>query len=442
MKEFFKKLQTIHHKLLTNESGQSLIEIMIALAIGVVLIGGSSIAIVAVLQSSQTSQIQQHATALSQEIIEKGQIYTTADWSNVYDLQKGSSTVYFFSASSTKLFHIEGEEGVVSGDIQDGLIGHWKLDEATGTTAYDFSGNGNHGILENNPTRATSTCKVGFCINFDGNSDYVDCGSNEILDIGTSDFTLSVWVKTSATSTAGIIGRTFSGSGNRYSLFISSSEGLGALIAQTGHIGVWEGTTYLDGDWHLVTATYDRDGFLSLYIDRGFIDNVNISSLSGLDLQPQDNFHIGIYPDGSHNPANFFEGSIDDARIYNRVLSADEVEHLYNSTMFNRYFYIENVCRTNDANYELAGVAPCDGGEVDDPSTQRITGVVEWSGKDKTANFSLIRYLTRWRNEVFHQTDWSGGSGQEGPVEKSSDQYASSTDIDFSSSGEIKIEFD
>jgi hypothetical protein len=107
--------------------------------------------------------------------------------------------------------------------------------------------------------------------------------------------------------------------------------------------------------------------------------------------------------------------------------------------MFNRYFYIENVCRTSDANYELAGVAPCDGGEVDDPSTQRITGVVEWSGKDEISNFSLVRYLTRWRNEVFHQTDWSGGSGQEGPVEKSSDRYASSTDIDFSSLGEIKI---
>ena len=416
-----------------NESGQSLIEIMIALAIGVVLIGGASISIVVVLQSSQTSQIQQHATALSQEIIEKGQVYTTADWSNVYDLQKGSSTVYFFSASSTKLFHIEGKEGVVSGDIQGGLIGHWKLDEATGTTAYDFSGNGNHGILESNPTRATSTCKVGYCINFDGVDDYVEIVPTSPITPYQQNRTVSVWFNAGSFPASDNMGLVITGNSVNpltpmWELNIKAGNGLDIYHGGNHYTVVSSGIN--TGEWHHFVYTYNH----SAGVFKGYVDGIEKLSQSVSDADyTRNNIYLATGYFGK------YEGFIDDARIYNRVLSADEVEHLYNSTAFNRYFYIENVCRTNDANYELAGVAPCDSGSIDDPSTQRITGVVEWSGKDKISNFSLIRYLTRWRNDVFHQTDWSGGSGQEGPVEKSSDRYASSTDIDFSSLGEIKI---
>src|SRR5262249_49373042 len=52
-----------------------------------------------------------------------------------------------------------------------GLIGYWKFDESTGTTAIDSSGLGNNGILTNGPTWTSG--KVNGALGFDGINDYV-----------------------------------------------------------------------------------------------------------------------------------------------------------------------------------------------------------------------------------------------------------------------------
>ncbi len=47
-----------------------------------------------------------------------------------------------------------------------GLVGWWRLDEGSGTTAYDSSGNGRHGTLLGNPQWVTG--KIGGALEFDG----------------------------------------------------------------------------------------------------------------------------------------------------------------------------------------------------------------------------------------------------------------------------------
>lgn len=98
---------------------------------------------------------------------------------------------------------------------------------------------------------------------------------------------------------------------------------------------------------------------------------------------------------------------------------------------YTRYFYVENVSRDASDNIETTYNSL-----NDDPSTQKVTVVYGLSGQ---ATSSFQSYLTRHRNNVFLQTDWSGGPGQEsfpaGATSSSyiNNQFSSSTNINYSS---------
>ncbi|MBN2197712.1 hypothetical protein JW698_00730 [Candidatus Wolfebacteria bacterium] len=103
---------------------------------------------------------------------------------------------------------------------------------------------------------------------------------------------------------------------------------------------------------------------------------------------------------------------------------------------FNRSFSIENVNRElcGAGNVTTNSITSCDNGPgglgvADDPSTQKITVTVSWDGGGL---ISRSQYFTRNRNKTFIQTNWTGGTGQEGPVIEENDKFATSTEIDYS----------
>ncbi|KKU77394.1 MAG: hypothetical protein UY12_C0026G0013 [Parcubacteria group bacterium GW2011_GWA2_47_8b] len=100
---------------------------------------------------------------------------------------------------------------------------------------------------------------------------------------------------------------------------------------------------------------------------------------------------------------------------------------------FVRYFILDNVSRDSDGNIVTSG-------GTDDPSTQKITVFVFWSEGGDASNSTFVKYLTRGRNLVFRQTDWSGGSGQTGPITVPNSRYDTATDIDATGQpGSIKV---
>ncbi|MCL5004680.1 MAG: prepilin-type N-terminal cleavage/methylation domain-containing protein [Patescibacteria group bacterium] len=114
---------------------------------------------------------------------------------------------------------------------------------------------------------------------------------------------------------------------------------------------------------------------------------------------------------------------------------------------FTRYFSIENTNRdscgigniTTSATTSCAAVG--DSGIAEDPSTQKITVKVNWEGG---RSLNKIKYLTRSQNKVFVQTDWSGGGNQAAfPTSTNytfiNNKFASSSNIDFSTAGSLKI---
>ncbi|MEK7574330.1 MAG: hypothetical protein AAB514_02245 [Patescibacteria group bacterium] len=115
------------------------------------------------------------------------------------------------------------------------------------------------------------------------------------------------------------------------------------------------------------------------------------------------------------------------------VISPGVVTTVDNIT-YTKFFSIENVKRLN-------GIISTESSAVDDPSTQKIVSHIQWPSADRTAEAILTVYLTRWRNSISRQTDWSGGNGQAGPVTELNKKFTSSVNIDHSSTaGSIVIQ--
>ncbi len=80
---------------------------------------------------------------------------------------------------------------VLTGAVKADLVAYWRLDEGSGTTANDSSGNGNDGTFNGDPQWVEGY--YGGAIEFDGAGDFLDCGSDPSLDL--TKWTIAFWLK-------------------------------------------------------------------------------------------------------------------------------------------------------------------------------------------------------------------------------------------------------
>jgi len=209
----------------------------------------------------------------------------------------------------------------VQAQSDEGLVAEWHFDEGSGSVLKDSSGNGNDGVIYG---ATWIDGKYGKALSFDGVDDYVYCGNDRIFDFGTNTFTIETWVKTIDKTTSnweGIVGKWDTPNG--YFLQYISSTGAWAFG--------WHGNTYLnpsksisDGNWHHVVAK--RTGLTSaqLYIDGEFIGSrADLPSISSDTPNP---LSIGRL---SLEYGRYFNGIIDEVRIYNRALTSEEIRLHY-----------------------------------------------------------------------------------------------------------------
>lgn len=113
---------------------------------------------------------------------------------------------------------------------------------------------------------------------------------------------------------------------------------------------------------------------------------------------------------------------------------------------YTRRFWAKNVCRNGDA---IAGPAdsadPCNFtygvGAVEDPSTQQVVARTWWiqSGAQSSL-LELTKYLTRARNVVFRQSDWSGGAApSDPPATTPTNRFHSAESVNVSVAGELQL---
>ncbi len=208
------------------------------------------------------------------------------------------------------------------------LVGHWKLDEGTGPTAIDSSGNGNDGTLIGAPGPSWTTGKIGQALDFDGTDDYVAVPF--ILDLSTTDMTTTVWIYASGEDTTNDsnsivqqengtgIGRTWLRRASS-----SSTSHLPKIVFSFIGARFLESTTLIElNTWYFVVVTVEGTT-RKIYVN-GIEEDSNTNTPEASDGA----MRIGSQKAGVSGEK--WEGIIDDVRIYNRALSGSEIEKLFN----------------------------------------------------------------------------------------------------------------
>jgi 1,4-alpha-glucan branching enzyme len=204
------------------------------------------------------------------------------------------------------------------------LLAYWTFDEGSGTIAYDYSGNSNTGTVVLGGGTWTSGMVNG-ALSFDGQSTQVTV-SNSLSLNPVNGITLAAWVNDASGgwyNTPRVLEKGLSD--NQYALFINSSGSLEFLLTgvSNGAIAVSPPSS---GVWHHLAGTYDGASSMSLYIDGQLVTQQVASGAVPVSTDP---LAIGNKP-GSASPYDFFNGNIDDVRIYGSALPASQVAQLYN----------------------------------------------------------------------------------------------------------------
>jgi hypothetical protein len=200
----------------------------------------------------------------------------------------------------------------------NGLALWWAFDAGSGSTAADSSGHGNTGTLNGNPTWTNGI--ISNALSFNGSSQSVT-GPNPLA--GSGPITVCVWIKGSspgANATATVLS-----SGLSYGFMFYSGGGVRFVGDGSWFDGIGPSTTCDDGNWHFLVGTW-TGGTGSFYVD-GVLQASQSMTMQGYNT-------VTVAAPGFYS--GYYSGTIDDVRVYNRVLSAGEIENQFQWPTGNR----------------------------------------------------------------------------------------------------------
>jgi hypothetical protein len=208
-----------------------------------------------------------------------------------------------------------------AGTAPTGLIGWWKLDESSGTTAADSSGNGNNGTLSGAPAWQQAGGHLAGALNFNNISDFVDCGSAASLN--TPSVTVAFWMKPSKVAVMGPVDKLPMNTGVGYAVRLRDT---GAIWFRLGsepgtQVDVYGApNSYASGVWTHVAGTFDSaSGSAKLYIN-GVLgaQTTYAGTLSTAST------HLLLAKENKTSNEGY-AGALDDVRVYDHALTSSEI---------------------------------------------------------------------------------------------------------------------
>lgn len=198
-----------------------------------------------------------------------------------------------------------------------GLVAAYDFEEGSGKKVVDASGQCNHGIIKG--AVRVPNGRYGQALQFDGVNDWVTVNDNPSLDLSTG-MTLEAWVHPlSETKGGNTVILKQAPKGEVYALYSEEDSGLPAsYIKDSEYHGVTGSNRLPVDNWSHLVATYDGN-YQRLYVNGAKV--AEIAQKASIQ-QSKGKLRIG----GNSLWKEYFHGYIDEVRIYNRALSADEVK--------------------------------------------------------------------------------------------------------------------
>ena len=267
------------------------------------------------------------------------------------------------------------------------------FDGANGLT--DLSGNGNSATAYGGAFINTSNGEYVDGLQLNGAGAYLTTPANSNYNFGTKDFTISVWVKQNDVNNyQHVIGTETSGN-----FMMSFNSPAGGAINVGRHNIAWDFSAsdgMSSGIWYNLVLMR-ANGYMSAYVDGAMIGTPAANSNS----YPTDILDIGMHAGG----ATYFNGMMDELRIYNRSLSLNEIKELYNSSYFKKLNSTDFIFQKTQSNlvtgsYTYSATA-CDASSVCNSTETRNLQVI-LPKVNLTVDSSLVSGLSVESNSLFY----------------------------------------
>jgi hypothetical protein len=244
----------------------------------------------------------------------------------------------FAGLAKARIENLKSKEAVVAPPVaptvpvmlQMGLVAYWPLDSDTTSwttnTTRDVSGNGNTGaMVRMSATNSSVPGKIGGALKFNGRNHILSSTNPTAISSGTA-YSLAVWLKTASPNSGWACLVAYSHTTalqyigiaverNKLAFFnkddVGNTEALGANVDSK------------DGKWHHIVGTRNGNSY-NIYVDGSNASSANNPTLGTI---TPNCFSMGF---NCHRGGMFYyNGVLDDVRVYNRALSAQEVAQLY-----------------------------------------------------------------------------------------------------------------